>query len=49
MLMTMVVKITLSDVESMTNLTPKTNIMVVAALCFAKSSVLLAGYAFWGI
>ena len=34
-------EIPLPGVESRTNLTPETKIVVVAALCFAKSSVLL--------
>ena len=37
------VEIPLSGVENRTNLIPKTKIMVVAALWFAKDSVLLAG------
>ena len=37
------VEIPLSGVESRTNLIPETKIMVVAALWFAKDSMLLAG------
>jgi hypothetical protein len=39
-------EIPLSGVENRNNQPPKTKIMVVAALWFAKSSVLLAGYFF---
>jgi hypothetical protein len=35
------VEIPLSDVESRTNLTPKTKIVLVIALCFTKSFVIL--------
>jgi hypothetical protein len=37
------VEIPLSGVEGRTNLTPETKIVVVAALYFTKSSVLLGG------
>jgi hypothetical protein len=40
------VKIPLSSMESRTNLTPETKIVVVAALCFAKITFLLGGYVF---
>ena len=36
-------EIPLSGVESRINLTPKMKIMVLAALCFAKRFILLAG------